>query len=514
MKTSEKPDFISHAPALSPFRRDQKLVDIDPVDVNSIPSTGSKFSRLFCYRNIENYDTLKMSEYISNLVNKNSNIHENSNIPSGYTYFGQFVAHELSSMKVQNEDKGGMVYNRRKCRLNLDTVFDFPEFCDYSAITNNHPEYTHAPVGNTTQHDCPCDLPRKNLGRPSLADTRNDDVLPLAQIHTIFLKLYNRLSEPDSVLINKSLGVTAKERTILIFQCMVWEDFLKTMVQDVGLLDFVKNKGPTLIRKGAGDFELPVEFPSAFMRFGHSMVRSMYTPWSSTQVPATPANFWSNTYNSSLYLHPDGKPENGQFNGVPRKWACEWDRFFCADQHNPPEQLFFAQKIDAAVNAEFGRIRLEALPSGENSNLLMRSLPYRTIKRGYDLGNDHAQSAIAFTNKKIAGSGLGNIPILSRDQLIGLPGNYHGLRVLEDVYPRIFKETPLWLYILRESRVMSSVGRPGRLGPFASLIIVETIYNAIISCPINIFQFKQQNLFEGFERSKSKIWDTIQYIEQ
>lgn len=192
-------------------------------------------------------------------------------------------------------------------------------------------------------------------------------------------------------------------------------------------------------------------------------------------------------------------------------WACEWDRFFCADQNYPPEKLLFAQKIDAAVNDDFESIRLEALPSDESMHPLLRSLPYRTTKRGYDLGNDHAQSAIELSNKIIGGSGLKSIPTLSRGQLIGHPGNHLGLGALEDIYPKIFSETPLWLYILRESKVLSA---GGKLGPFSSLVVAETIYNAILSSSVNIFETERSSIFRGIScTSKSKIWDVIQYIK-
>src|SRR5215470_17695150 len=102
-----------------------------------------------------------------------------SNIPVGYTYLGQFIAHDLTNMRDVSE--GGKPRSDRTPTLDLDSLYDDPQVKGPPSTDDRQ-----MPLGQTTAGR-PEDLPRAAGGEAAIGDRRNDDNLPLAQTHVALL---------------------------------------------------------------------------------------------------------------------------------------------------------------------------------------------------------------------------------------------------------------------------------------------------------------------------------------
>ncbi len=127
----------------------------------------------------------------------------NPAIPAGFTFFGQFVDHDMTfdqtSLPQQQVDPKAL------------TNFDTPRF-DLASVYGRGPQrspelYDPAAPGRlllARPHGID-DLPRRPDGRALIGDPRNDENLIVAQLHIAFVKLHNRL-------VDAGLPVAAAQR--------------------------------------------------------------------------------------------------------------------------------------------------------------------------------------------------------------------------------------------------------------------------------------------------------------
>src|SRR5262249_13006746 len=120
----------------------------------------------------------------------------NSKIPSGFTYFGQFVDHDITFDKTEGIPDGELdpvdIENGRTPALELDSVYGrgpnaSPELYDADKIHLKIGTTTGRPIFGITQ-TFPNDLPRQGLNdadpkRAIIGDKRNDENLIVAQTH-------------------------------------------------------------------------------------------------------------------------------------------------------------------------------------------------------------------------------------------------------------------------------------------------------------------------------------------
>ena len=111
---------------------------------------------------------------------------ELSEIPVGYTYLGQFIFHDLSRFKSRAQGAGRPAQPaQRGARPRQRVRRRRP---GYGRTLRQH----GGPMAlGCTSDGLLLDLPRDITGRPLIADERNDDLLPLAQIHMAVIRFYN-----------------------------------------------------------------------------------------------------------------------------------------------------------------------------------------------------------------------------------------------------------------------------------------------------------------------------------
>jgi hypothetical protein len=378
-----------------------------------------------------------------------------STIPSGYTYFGQFVDHDVTldiSSSLDAEQDATTINNMRSPSLDLDNVYgsgpalhpflyQFPNSGPPTAIkmllgTNQNmgpggpgTAGGSGPMSTPTNSDVP-----RMLGTHTavIGDPRNDENLIVSQFQQAMLKFHNQIV--DALL---SAGFTgdiflqAKRTVTWNYQWAVVHDFLKRICGATT----VDTALASVAAAPNSAFAMPVEFAVAAYRFGHSMVRDVY--WiNQAQTGATLADVFAFNRNPLLPVFSN--------------WVVDFNAFFdtgfVAAVHNK------AKKIDSTLSPG-----LDTLPGFSG---LMAMLATRNLLRGVAMGLPSGQGVAAH---------FGVAPLTAAQLKQGLPPEESAL--LDSAGGLLLSKTPLWYYVLREAAVLHA---GDQLGPVGGRIVAET----------------------------------------
>jgi len=120
-----------------------------------------------------------------------------SNTPAGFTYFGQFVDHDVTRDENPLPTTTfpiDLLNNVRNAKLDLDSVYGPGSVRDLDNNDKMRIGPDGCDVGGSGTGPSPCfDLPRGLDGRALIADSRNDENMIIAQIHLAFLKFHNAM---------------------------------------------------------------------------------------------------------------------------------------------------------------------------------------------------------------------------------------------------------------------------------------------------------------------------------
>ncbi|HYR08940.1 MAG TPA: heme peroxidase family protein [Longimicrobium sp.] len=392
-----------------------------------------------------------------------------STVPAGYTYFGQFVDHDITldvTSTIDVATDANTIPNMRRPALDLDSVYgrgpaldpylySFPTAAGVPAtavkfqLGRNRNFGPGGPLTAAAATATPTDfdVPRVLNGTDTavnaaastftaiIGDPRNDENVIVSQFHHAMLKFHNRVV--DLLLLAGFPGdVFAEAKRIVTrhYQWAVVHDFLPRVCGAAA----VNNAIATVVAPVGSAFRMPVEFAVAAYRFGHSMIRNGYV------------------LNSSL--PPTASTLKGIFDfiRVPllplfSNWATDFNMFFNT-AHPVAGKFNNARRIDSVLAPG-----LEAIPGGAG---IMAILAARNLRRGLAFGLPSGQAAAA---------ALG-LPVLTPAQLTsGLPANE--IALLNSNGGVLLQKTPLWYYVLREARVLQA---GNRLGPLGGRIVAET----------------------------------------
>ncbi|MEM8950798.1 MAG: heme peroxidase family protein, partial [Pseudomonadota bacterium] len=407
-----------------------------------------------------------------------------SAIPAGFTYFGQFVDHDISLTDGLPLDSGttapGSVDNVRTASLDLDSLYgkgpDDPEVTFYEDDGVHLKIGTADPVPPHAAPELPNDLPRVPVNgqvpmRADIGDHRNDENLAVAQTHLSLLKFHNKVVDDAS---QPSDFESARKVVRQHYQSIVWDDFVSRLV-DPAIFQKVKNEGRKwYIPDGVDDptdLCMPVEFSVAAYRLGHTMVRNTYE-WNrvfSTGSPFLPKATLINLFQFSEVsgnLSPSS-PNGDGFPRLPANWPVDWRRMHdlgAADPVHSHDQLNFARPLNTVLAAKLGDLEeFRSVPE-----VALRNLAVRNLLRGAQLGLATGQDIAA----KIGAT------VLSQAELTSGP---HGGIVSDKGFDT---RTPLWFYVLKEAEVQQG-GQ--RLGDVGSTIVAETFHGLIAHSEDSIF---------------------------
>ena len=385
-------------------------------------------------------------------------------IPAGYTYLGQFLAHEITFDKLADAPDPPEPDNYRSPEIDLDSL--------YGAGPEGDPrlykDYARLKVGPTSEipnlnQEFQNDLPRdqgetEKRGQALIVDPRNDENLAVAQTHVAFIKFHNKVVDwlEESGCPRESAFVRAREEVIKHFQWIILEDYLPRLV-DQGVLDRVRQQGLEKWKfEKREELFMPLEFSAAAFRIGHSMVRNKYE-WnkyhtSESPVDVPPAKL-IDLFNQTKF---SGKLGGGS--KLTSDWVIDWRRFYDFegfDQY-PTLQPNMAKRLNT-----FFSLRLDKIANFPHNMLegIRRAITVRNLLRGFALGLP--------TGEEVA-EWLGLEPLTAGQLADGPQQHLLGNPVFQG-------RTPLWFYILKEAEQSGG----SRLGPVGSSIVAGTLVEII-----------------------------------
>jgi heme peroxidase len=415
---------------------------------------------------------------------------EESGIPAAYTYFGQFIDHDLTfdpASSLQRQNDPDALVDFRTPRFDLDSVYgrgpgDQPYLYADGLRFLTGEALTGSALGQAlTAYDLPRSRAKavnpNGLARAIIGDPRNDENVIVSQLHGLMLRLHGKLagSHPDWSF------AQVQQEVRFHYQWVVINDFLPTIVshdvlrevlphlsqhssvhQDKPRLEFYQPRDTPF---------MPLEFSAAAYRFGHSMVRPGYRL--NDDIGPFPVFPFADD--------PNGTALTG-FDRFPGTWAIDWARFLdleprpFGDENDPanpgnPQRTQLAYRIDTSLVNPLGR-----LPD-RVANDLPLSLASRNLLRGWRMrlptGQDVARAM--------------GVPVLPDSEILigkftGAAGDIEGdiVTVGGDAFRG---KCPLWTYVLAETEeVVTSFEttdgekliKTRRLGPVGGRIVAET----------------------------------------
>jgi Animal haem peroxidase len=396
---------------------------------------------------------------------------EESGIPSAFTYFGQFVDHDLtfdpaSSLQRQNDPEALVDY--RTPRFDLDNVYSRgPDDVPYM-YEDGRSFILGTPLTGAAANPNAKDLPRSQTNKPAddqraiIGDPRNDENVIVSQLQGLFHRFHNKLAANSP---NASFAEIQRE-VRFHYQWVVLNDFLPTIVS-VDVLNEVlpiQRTSSTLFKpnleyyKAKDEAYMPLEFSAAAYRFGHSMVRPGYR--------------LSETVPPLAIFDPDKTKALTGFRKFPDNWAIDWNLFIDLESRDPDDKTRtqLAYKIDTSLVNPLGN--LPPSVAVDPSILALRNL-LRGWRLRLPTGQDVARA-------------MGLEPLADKDILIGkFTGDAADIVGSIDTIDPAFKgKCPLWTYILSETVETDvllkttkgdKVIKSRKLGPVGGRIVAETI---------------------------------------
>jgi Animal haem peroxidase len=366
---------------------------------------------------------------------------DNPDITAGYTFFGQFVDHDLTRdttpLSGQKADPHGL-RNFDTPVLDLGSVYGRGPEADPQLYDPARPGYLRV-----DDHDGLWDLPRTPDGSAVIGDPRNDENLVVAQLHVAFLRFHNALRDEGLSFLQ------AQRATVWHYQWLVVHEFLPRVCgqQVVDGLLAQGGRVPWYKPRNLKRPMMPIEFSAAAYRFGHSMVRPEYEMNDADTGP--------------IFAHPgDPRDDLRGSRPVPANYRADWTYFFDVPGRERPSGLNFARLIDADLALPLHDLPPTVVPRDRPP--VFTDLAHRNLLRGKQLGLSSGQDvAVALGQRPLDNTALG----------------------LTD--PRWGGRAPLWFYVLKEAELTQG-GR--RLGPTGALLVAGTILTLLAVDPASFLR--------------------------
>ena len=377
---------------------------------------------------------------------------QNPDMPAGYTYFGQFIDHDITfdpASSLQRQNDPDALHDFRTPRFDLDSLYgrgpaDDPFLFDQKPAEAKLAGATFL-IGKSVGNGH--DLPRNSQGRALVGDPRNDENLVVSQLQCTFLRFHNNMAAhvaKNSSLRGGDLFLETQRRVRWHYQWVVVHDFLKRIAGEQIVTQLIP-PGATAahVRSNLQFFHwlnspfIPVEFSVAAYRFGHSMIRFDYT---------------INDIIREIPIFSDSRDPLANLNGfrpLPDQWGFDWRFFFETKAGHTPQ---LAHKIDTRLAKP-----LKTLPKVVAEH--PRSLAQRNLFRGRAFGLPSGQ--------RVAHA-MGLTPMT--DTTLGITG----------VSSQFSGHAPLWFYVLKEAEAKHG---GNHLGPVGGRIVAEVLVGLLAGDP-------------------------------
>ena len=454
---------------------------------------------------------------------------ENKELPAGYTYFGQFIDHDLTFDTTGPQEKEidpDAVENFRSPAFDLDSLFGLgPAIQPYlyepggmrlaggERVGPVPPSIAgggrHPIRPGSAKVAVEVDHPRFD-GRALIGDPRNDENLVVAQLHRAFAAFYNKVVDGlPAVLSVDEKRRTARTITRYHYQWVVRHDYLPRILHPSVVAEL--DRYPRIYKASAAEWPfLPLEFSAAAYRFGHSQVRPSYAL--NTGAVTSTGNA-DNSHGIPIFVGGIDPKNNSDdvfrdlqgFRPYPGFWGVDWSFFL--DGVPAPDGVTDrlpqpSYRIDTSLASGLGDLPDHAglMPSE------FRSLAFLNLRRGSLLRLPSAEQLKGYV--PLPSQFDSTSPLLDWDRIWNVgskddDGEFRDQEEQQELAARrkevgarikalIGEHTPLWYYVLREAEWYGvrngSTGidrkRGGHfLGPLASVIIAETFLGLMARDP-------------------------------
>ncbi len=416
---------------------------------------------------------------------------ENLWVPAGYTYFGQFVDHDLtfdstSSLNPADRPPQGshVPSNLRTPRFDLDNVYgDGPDAQPFMYDTDGATLLT----GSN-------DLLRAPNGRAIIGDKRNDENSIVCQIQLGMIRYHNKVvaalksEDPSKWNVPNNLFASAQNEVRWTYQLILVQDFLPRIICADVLTDLqgrtpYERRNAYVLYTSDKRANVPREFVGAAYRYGHSGVRTGYRLNSGLALDIFPGTDKTAPSGSLLGFDP-----------LPGSHIIDsWARFFPATAPGAdigltgrvtgngsalPPLLQYAYKIDstlvdplAALPADVpepsaaaeaaAAIAPKPLPFAPLASLALLNL-LRGNAYGLASGQEVAQAlraggkpVVTLTKNQMV------VRVATDDVPIGQPTSTAQAFKWTPVPASLSQQTPLWFYVLAEAQAPVLKAIPG-----------------------------------------------------
>jgi hypothetical protein len=359
---------------------------------------------------------------------------DNDLLPSGYTYLGQFIDHDLTfdpASVLQRDNDPSALTDFRTPALDLDSLYGSgPDVQPYLYDYDDALPPARRGVKLLVRRDetgRTVDLPRNGQDVAILGDARNDENLITAQLHLLFTQFHNILVDEvgeQQGLKGRALLAEVQHAVRRHYQWIVVHDFLPAFAGP-GVAAYPRDN--SLFEDKA---YMPVEFSAGAFRCGHSMIRSSYR--------------LNRDHGRRPLFSTEGPDLRGR-RPLDDEVRIDWSLFFVEHRGELVGDRNRAMRIDDRLVAPLTDIPPEH-----------KMLPRLNLLRG---------RALRLPSGQDVADALG-FPALP-------PGQLRLDTVPEPARAALEKSTPLWFYLLREAAVQGDGGQ--HLGPVGGRIVAEVL---------------------------------------
>jgi hypothetical protein len=399
---------------------------------------------------------------------------EESGIPALFTYFGQFIDHDLtfdpaSSLQKQNDPDA--LTDFRTPAFDLDCVYGRgPDDQPYLYEPNGKKFQLGDKIQGASDPDAK-DLQRNVNGRAMIGDPRNDENSIVSQLQGLVLRFHNRMVDESP----KATFEEIQQSVRFHYQYTILNDFLPRIIHSSVLsqlqTDGQFDEGKVRFFNPKDDPFMPVEFSVAGYRMGHSMVRPGYLLNDKVTEPI---------FKTPESVKAGFKDDLHGFRPLNPHWAIDWGRFidtdirsYDGDNQAQSKRLQLAYRIDTSVAFPLGHLPMPAVVNAKPV-----SLPVRNLLRGLTMGLPSGQTVA----RKMGIDPLPDDKILIGTAIDNPPKGEEPQSIVKvsDVFA---DNCPLWTYVLAEAmqnqenvkipvKEAVTITTP-RLGPVGGRIVAE-----------------------------------------
>ena len=436
---------------------------------------------------------------------------ENPGLPSGYTYFGQFVDHDITfdpaSVMQKINDPDALV-DFRTPRLDLDSMYgrgpdDQPYLFDGKKFRLGR-VLTELGVPSPRR-----DLPRyidvqdpDAAHRALIGDKRNDENVIVAQLHASMMQFHNKLVDeyPGASFAD------VQQQVRWHYQWLVVNDYLVRICGSELIDAILPGRGqalPTQDQKPKLGFYrfrkapyMPIEFSAAAYRFGHSMIRPIYRLNvhldGGDDVRAATDDERRRGLDGRFFIFAGVQRRglNG-FDTFPSPWAIDWSLYFDRTGQLPvggKKRVQPSYKFDTSLVNPLGFLPEFSRAGVDEPPLTIDHLQAAPVRPTRDPANLAVRNllrgmALELPSGQAVADAMGIARIPDERLWVGKAAEGEERKPITEVHESFANNAPLWYYILAESQeIWTAAGDASatmHLGPVGGRIVAETLIGMI-----------------------------------